>query len=410
MVITVVPGLEGRQLFKGTRDPRIHLAASADHAVDPDLVVFPCGQDRRFEQVAAATLPDHLAQRIADGRTGIVFDASTEGVPQKPDVTQALHAVIAQLKASRAQCAYVTQERNYEADYRAYCAASGEEAGVTIVVHDYWIWDALTHFETSGTDVYERRLDAFRERPRRRPRRFVSLNRTPRPAKIVFLRRLLHDRLWDHGFVSFGGFRARGGGPGKARPSEADLLRALPGFEDMIADTTAEMEALDRYGRVLLGPAHPDSAPLEHWGADTELPEYAQSWFSVATDTEMRDRPSRITEKLLKPLLNFHPMIVLGNPGALSMVREYGFRTFPEIIDESYDEARDPRRRFELAYAEVARLCGLDDDAWSRLEGAIEETLLFNARWGLTEMPTVRRQANDVALVDQILRAVKQPR
>jgi hypothetical protein len=92
------------------------------------------------------------------------------------------------------------------------------------------------------------------------------------------------------------------------------------------------------------------------------------------------------------------------------MIREYGFRSFPEIIDESYDRELDPRRRFELAYAEVSRLCRLDDDAWAALEAAIEDTLRFNAHWGLTEMPTARRQANDVALVDQILRAVRRPR
>ncbi len=96
---------------------------------------------------------------------------------------------------------------------------------------------------------------------------------------------------------------------------------------------------------------------LELWNAGmaADLTEYAESWFSVVTETEMRPRPSRITEKVLKPLVNFHPMILFGNPGSLRMVRDYGFVTFENVIDESYDDEPDPRRRFDKAYLELER-------------------------------------------------------
>jgi hypothetical protein len=61
----------------------------------------------------------------------------------------------------------------------------------------------------------------------------------------------------------------------------------------------------------------------------------------------MRPRLTRVTEKVIKPLLNFHPLLVLGNPGALRLVRAFGFHTFGAIYDESYDDISDVRDRFE---------------------------------------------------------------
>jgi hypothetical protein len=144
---------------------------------------------------------------------------------------------------------------------------------------------------------------------------------------------------------------------------------------------------------------------LELWNAGmaADLKEYTESWFSVVTETEMRPRPSRITEKVLKPLVNFHPMILFGNPGSLRMVRDYGFVTFENVIDESYDDEPDPRRRFDKAYLELERLCTLDERALLRMEAEIEDRLRFNAHWGLTRLPADIRRDRDAALVDSIL-------
>jgi hypothetical protein len=104
------------------------------------------------------------------------------------------------------------------------------------------------------------------------------------------------------------------------------------------------------------------------------------------TETEMSRRLHRITEKPLKPLLNLHPFLILGSPGSLQLVRSYGFQTFSGIFDERYDEEEDPRRRFDMVYEQVRRLCALDEAELSRLSDRVSEILIFNACWGLTEL------------------------
>jgi hypothetical protein len=255
--------------------------------------------------------------------------------------------------------------------------------------------------------VFQRRFERYRHRRTSRRRKFVSLNRTPRPTKIVFLLSLLRDGLWDEGFISFGGFKRKVHGPGKGRPSVQELQQALPGFEDLVAELEPWLDRLDGFGRVLLG--------LEQFGwknidlgqasMSSDLTEYEESWFTVITETEMRARPSRITEKVIKPLVNFHPLLVFGNPGALRMVREYGFQTFADLFDESYDDVHEPRQRFDHVYEQLVRACSWSDQEWRHAEQRIEDKLIANARWGLTQFPADYRRQHDQAIVDRLLRA-----
>jgi len=401
MIVAI--GCDGRHVFDSTRAPEIRLVQGLAEGATAELVVFPCSQHRRYEHLASTTLPEPLVARIRQGSAGILLDSSLEGVPHKPDVTAALHGLLERWRVPPARCVFLTQDRQYDANYRAHCEAIGLEP-VAVLTHDYWMWDALNRYAESGEEAYAERLAAFRARPFRRERTFVSLNRTPRPTKILFLLRLLEDGLWSRGFISFGGFRTGPTGPGKPRPTPEHLTTSLPGFADLVAQLAPQLDTLAGYGRVLFGLERHGWRRLElgDSGLAAHFEEMDRSWFTAVTETEMRAAPSRITEKVLKPLVNFHPLVLFGNPGGLAMIRDYGFATFDPLIDESYDRELDPRRRFDLAYAELVRLCRLSEDELSRWESALAERLIFNARWGLTRFPTVFRERCDGALVDRI--------
>ena len=405
--ITVLVATPGRHLFEGIHDDRVDVITPGPGKPDPDLIVFSCGNDRHFTNVPAAAISERDRARIAEGAIGLVFDATTEGVKHKPHTTTEFHDALRSLGASTKRAVYLTQDRQFEQDYRAYCASIGFDSPVAVLNHDYWVWFAFSHYERDGEDVFQKRLEAFRARPARRKRRFVSLNRTARAAKILFLLSLLRDGLWDRGFVSFGGFRHPDEGRANSRgPLPDDLARSLPGFDDKIAELAPYLDALDARGRVLLGMKQHQWKRLELWNAGlaADLAEYDKSWFSVATETEMRPRPSRITEKSVKPLANFHPMLVLGNPGSLALIRSYGFETFGDVFDESYDDELDPRRRFDLVYEQVVRLCRMEERELASIESRLADKLIHNARWGLTTFPSSYRTQRDVALVNEILR------
>lgn len=80
-------------------------------------------------------------------------------------------------------------------------------------------------------------------------------------------------------------------------------------------------------------------------------------WYEGFNDYEHQDL--MITEKTCKALIS-QPFIVLGNYGTLKKLREWGFKTYPEFFDESYDLIESGDERIKFIFNEVKRLCNMD--------------------------------------------------
>ena len=65
----------------------------------------------------------------------------------------------------------------------------------------------------------------------------------------------------------------------------------------------------------------------------------------VPTETVYFGRRLHLTEKTFKAIALEMPFVLLATAGSLAYLREYGFRTFDSVFDESYDlESNDVRR------------------------------------------------------------------
>jgi hypothetical protein len=69
----------------------------------------------------------------------------------------------------------------------------------------------------------------------------------------------------------------------------------------------------------------------------------------VVTETVYKGRKNHLTEKTFKPIVLQQPFIVVGNRGSLQYLKRYGFRTFSDAWDESYDDADDATRVEKVA-------------------------------------------------------------
>lgn len=342
----------------------------------------------------SAQIPQRLWDRAAAGRMRIAFDASGEGMPHDPEQSRQTHAFLAARGIDPRGVSYITQDRGYGAAYEAWRLSTGAGPGMRILYADYFIRRFFQDLEARGAETFAHRLAQFRARAAHRERRLISLNLSPRESKVLFLLRLMRDDLWDQAFVSFGGI-------GMNKRGKKPVYKR---WKDEIAGLAPQLARLEGMGRFLLDHDDDNSRPEYRTPIfDADLPEYDLSWFTVVTETEMRDRPSRITEKACKALVNFHPLIFLGNPHALDFVRDYGFQTFEGFFDETYDLELDPRRRFDMVYDQVAALCRADEAELARRTAAVEEALVHNARWGLTQLPRIIRDERDAALLNAVL-------
>ena len=77
---------------------------------------------------------------------------------------------------------------------------------------------------------------------------------------------------------------------------------------------------------------------------------YKSSYISLVTETFFYEDDYIITEKVYKPIIHYHPFIVLGSPYTLKHMRSIGFKTFGDFWDESYDEEENNDKRFEKVF------------------------------------------------------------
>lgn len=74
----------------------------------------------------------------------------------------------------------------------------------------------------------------------------------------------------------------------------------------------------------------------------------ANTYFSIVTETQAGEGPGQITEKIYKLIFCCHPFIVYGPRYHLETLHRYGFKTFPEMFDESYDSMPESFEKYNL--------------------------------------------------------------
>lgn len=171
-------------------------------------------------------------------------------------------------------------------------------------------------------------------RDQERPKLFSCLNGAARTHRIdllnyLHMEKLLDDAVWS--YVDDKPFM-----PGF--PNQ----RLLPELEKMVPksvdnkDTVSEVSFINPRGN-------------EFWSA------FEDTYFDVVTGTfyhhDITVYPEfdwwhtvDVCEKIGRSIVNMRPFVVVGNKHSLKHLRLAGFKTFPHIFDESYDDLDDSKR------------------------------------------------------------------
>ena len=115
---------------------------------------------------------------------------------------------------------------------------------------------------------------------------------------------------------------------------------------------------------------------------------YESSYFSLVNETIFTEPLNKnnwdtqlfITEKTYKPIMNYHPFIVVGLPHTLRYLRQQGFQTFPEMFDEYYDVIKDPKDRFEFIIRELEKWKNYSTDEKNERYNKVRHKIAFK-KW-----------------------------
>ena len=117
-----------------------------------------------------------------------------------------------------------------------------------------------------------------------------------------------------------------------------------------------------------------------------------QTYFNIVTETVFFDSGEQntvgqrttdmggltFTEKTFKPMLLEHPFILVARPGSLQLLRNYGFQTFGDYWDESYDTITDHVKRIEAIMNLISDLCAKTNSEMDALIAQMQPVLAHN--------------------------------
>jgi hypothetical protein len=127
----------------------------------------------------------------------------------------------------------------------------------------------------------------------------------------------------------------------------------------------------------LISEVDSDYTNVSAW-TDKNIAPYMDSYFYVCTETYIHGEHKSLTEKVFKPIANFQPFLFLAYPGALKVLKNLGFRTFDNFIDESYDDEIDESVRSNMIYQEITRLCSMSVEEIHSWYWSMKDILIHN--------------------------------
>ena len=117
----------------------------------------------------------------------------------------------------------------------------------------------------------------------------------------------------------------------------------------------------------------PNNTSSSTASADYDVKDITTTAVSVVLETVVDGDKIHLTEKILRPIACAHPFLLLAGPGALAYLRSYGFQTFAEFWDESYDQETDTIKRIEMIIDVMKQIQMLPKSQWLKINNIAEQ-------------------------------------
>lgn len=177
---------------------------------------------------------------------------------------------------------------------------------------------------------------------------FLSFNhlvKHERSYRINLLARLIESDVLQHGSLSF-------------HADQKDCLDEICDANTRLSTTSQNLIAKNilKIQLPIKVDRHIDGNASAHFGHQ-EYKLWQRSFLHLVNETVFYEPKLHLTEKIFKPIVSLRPFVLVSAPGNLSYLKEYGFKTFGDWWDESYDEILDPDDRLAAITKIVVDLC-----------------------------------------------------
>ena len=119
--------------------------------------------------------------------------------------------------------------------------------------------------------------------------------------------------------------------------------------------------------------------------ADFTTADYNSTDIEVVLETLFDYPQLHLTEKSLRPIACQQPFIIVGTQGSLEYLRNYGFKTFSSIWNESYDQIENPEERLNAVVDVMKEIASWDEITRKSKLSQAQEIAIYNQQWFLSQ-------------------------
>ena len=280
-----------------------------------------------YEQRITATtdlfkfIDSESISELRNGRTVLIFDATLEGYSET------------ELPLKTCLC-YNATLHNIDPSKIFLFTGNFLTADFRINVIPIFLLDTGWHNDPSPTNINEARSECFKNLEKI----ILSLSRRNRFSRVV-----AHFALWKSQLVQ------------DSIISQDALIDAFKISEDILKKLDLTLEDWQQFKNAL--PLLADgnnfhiNAPFDH------LPNlHSKTVFSIVNETLISNYNNTslfFSEKLLKPIINYQPMIIYGQSGINRKIQMLGFKTYEDYFDLSFDDELDDVLRYKKLLASI---------------------------------------------------------
>lgn len=214
--------------------------------------------------------------------------------------------------------------------------------------------------------------------PRKKLKKFTSLNGVPRLFRVMLTGQLLKHELISQSHYTFW-FKQKGT-VSDLSPTYVDMAKKqFPNIAQESVDIMNQHQ--DKFPMYLY-------TPVTGQYSQQDVFLYNTSYFSLVAETVFAENKGLgddifydcydFSEKLFRPIKFKHPFILAARPNSLKVLKEYGYKTFHPYINETYDTIENDEDRLLAIVEEVKRLCTFTDEQWLTWQKNIKDIVEHN--------------------------------
>jgi hypothetical protein len=294
-----------------------------------------------------ATVFSHIDKKqlndVRDGKAMLLFDQSLEGYHAEW-LWEFFHKECEDYQVPPEAVVYVTGNSLCDKQYDKWATDNAIKNRITTIPYVHFEADVYNNSVWSSLDisvdkhVSHKQINEIKD--------FNCLQKRLRGHRIWFYIRMFEEELLKHGLVSMNPFNTntvyfegRGVPTERAEIANSILPLLVHGKNNNDFDDSYYIKRIQ------------DQVCLD-------------SWVTVISEPSFSDYDQQLflSEKVFKPIVCFHPFIVLGNKGSLKELRDMGYKTFEGFIDEQYDEL-PTFERYDAIVESIKKIIAIEDKA-----------------------------------------------